>query len=509
MPVQGTGVIGVTTDASGNVIPIITSGNTTGSNDFGGRIIRILPDGTLNEFAYGFDTNGAQDSSSFINSMLSISFSATGTTLYASDDDGHLAVQDDCGPGELDERNACRTERPYARSVCPTTAGTARSRSSIPVSTRCRLRSRAGSRRGSTCSPADWEIRTWQRRPRPRRSTTAAGVETEATGTLGNSLQNTFSGHGTPVAGVIAQFVPQATLVPVNIFLPFNAGVILSQSGTNGAGGGGGGAGGGGGGGGGGGTGGSSTLSGTSNALSSSQLVYNGLQYVVQHPFVIDPLRPGKVDRVIAASFGFGSTQTFQTEVDAYRNYPQVVIAFKNAYHKFLKEGIAPIAASGQFGAPLGAGAPGTTAGGGAGGGGGGTGGAAGLIFQGNNNADNSSLGDVNGMSLPAVLNEVISVTGVFSFPYDQNATSTPVDQIDGVIPNPLGPILLFGNSLTIGGTATATNGTGGAAEEEAELAEGELVVVVVAAPRPASMPMPSCSRLVTSQSMPTGSRRA
>ena len=65
-------------------------------------------------------------------------------------------------------------------------------------------------------------------------------------------------------------------------------------------------------------------------------------------------------------------------------------------------------------------------------------------------------------MSLPAVLNEVISVTGVISFPYDQNATSTPVDQVDGVIPNPLGPILLFGNSLTIGGTSSASSTTGG-----------------------------------------------
>ena len=74
---------------------------------------------------------------------------------------------------------------------------------------------------------------------------------------------------------------------------------------------------------------------------------------------------------------------------------------------------------------------------------------------MGDNNADNTALGDVNGMSLPAVLNEVISVTGVISFPYDQNATSTPVDQVDGVIPNPLGPILLFGSSLTIGGTAS------------------------------------------------------
>ncbi len=241
---------------------------------------------------------------------------------------------------------------------------------------------------------------------------------------------------------MIAQFVPQATIVPVDIFLPYNAGVTLSASSTqrqqHDSGGGG-----------------SSSLSGTSNALTSSNLLYNGLEYVVQHPFVNDPLRPGKVDRVIAASFAFGSTQTFETEVDAYKNYPQVVIALKNAYHKFLKEGIAPIAASGQFGAPLGAGAPTTSSST--------TGGSGTTIPQGNNNADNSSLGDVNGMSLPAVLNEVISVTGVISFPYDQNATSTPVDQVDGVIPNPLGPILLFGSSLTIGGTAVAsTTGAGG-----------------------------------------------
>ena len=71
VPVQGTGVIGVTTDSSGAVIPIVTDGNTTdGSNDFGGRIVRVLPNGTLNTFAYGFATNGAQDSSSFVNSML-------------------------------------------------------------------------------------------------------------------------------------------------------------------------------------------------------------------------------------------------------------------------------------------------------------------------------------------------------------------------------------------------------------------------------------------------------
>ena len=45
-------------------------------------------------------------------------------------------------------------------------------------------------------------------------------------------IANTIDGHGTPVAGVIAQFVPQATIVPVDIFLPFNAGVSLSLSGS-------------------------------------------------------------------------------------------------------------------------------------------------------------------------------------------------------------------------------------------------------------------------------------
>ena len=214
---------------------------------------------------------------------------------------------------------------------------TARSRSSTPAWTPRRLRSEGGWRRASTCSRAAWVTRTW--RPTSTRPTTG-GTGGGGGGT--NVLANGLHGHGTPVAGVIAQFVPQATLVPVNIFLPFSAGKRLTASSTPAA---------------------PAAAAaeeavpavaraalGTSNALTSSDLLYNGLQYVVQHPFVNDPLRPGKVDRVIAASFAFGSTQTFETEVDAYNNYPQVVIALKNAYHKFLKEGIAPIAASGQFG---------------------------------------------------------------------------------------------------------------------------------------------------------------
>ena len=231
---------------------------------------------------------------------------------------------------------------------------------STRVSTPPCLRSAAGSRRAPTSLPAAWATTTSRTAVRPARRT---GGDAEAgSGGTGwrqwrHSLSNSVDGHGTPVAGVIAQFVPQATIVPVNIFVPFTS-VSVSWSSSSGRRHGGGS---------GGGTGGSRrrrpSLSGTANALTSSNLLYNGLQYVITHPFVNDPLRPGKVDRVIAASFAFGTTQTFQSEVDAYKNYPQIVIALKNAYHKFLKEGIAPIAASGEFGAPLGSGGASSTGG--------------------------------------------------------------------------------------------------------------------------------------------------
>ncbi len=71
---------------------------------------------------------------------------------------------------------------------------------------------------------------------------------------------------------------------------------------------------------------------------------------MVEHPFVNDPIRPGQVDRVIAAVFAFGTPFTFQTEAEAYKQFPQVVIALKNEYHKLRKEGIANIAATGEFG---------------------------------------------------------------------------------------------------------------------------------------------------------------
>ena len=183
---------------------------------------------------------------------------------------------------------------------------------------------------------------------------------------------------------------------------------------------------------------------------------------------------------MIAASFAFGTTQTFQTEVDAYKNYPQIVIALKNAYHKFLKEGIAPIAASGEFGAPLGAGSPRArparrrAAP------------AAARRSTGDNNADNTSVGDSNGMSLPAVLERGHLGDRRLLVPVrpERRRRRRPI-RSTASFPIRLGPILLFGSSLTIGGTGTSHHRRWRRRRRRRRRH----------ARPPASTPMPSCSR--------------
>src|SRR5262249_49024053 len=142
-------------------------------------------------------------------------------------------------------------------------------------------------------------------------------------------------GHGTLIAGVVAQFVPQATIDPVNIFNPFQT--LTGTTGTAAGGAAGAGA----------------TLGFNSNASTSSENVYNGIKYVADHPFVNDPVRPNKASRVITATFGFGSQTTFSSERTAYNQFPQLVIALKNQFKRYRHLQIAPIAASGQFGNPL------------------------------------------------------------------------------------------------------------------------------------------------------------
>ena len=446
VPVNGSGTVGVALsnpnapyNATTNPLVPITSGM---NDSLGGRIIQITPQGVVSDFAQGFDVSAATNYTSFIDSELSITFSADGTTLWASDDQGiwqfkTTASLADSTTGTLIGLNDLRTLAvPYdGEGSAVAVIDTGVDGQSPPFRGRVATGTNIW-----TGGPGNQDLAS--------NGTTTTGTTT-STSSSSTILVNTYSGHGTPVAGVVAQFVPQATIVPVTIFAPFVGTVTLpSSSGTTGTTGG---------------TGGTGTsISATSNALTTSQALYQGLQYVAQHPYVNDPVRPGKVDRVIAATLAFGTTQTFTSEYTAYKAYPQIVIALKDQLHKFRKEGIAPIAASGQFGSPLGSSSSTTTTGTGGGTSGSGTG----YIEPGFNNSDNSSLGDVNGMSLPAVLNEVISVTGTYPYPFTDSPSTIPTDPPVGVIPNLLGPLLVFGNALTIGGTATpttsGTTGTGG-----------------------------------------------
>ena len=198
----------------------------------------------MNTFAYGFDTNGAQDSTSFLNSMLSISFSADGTTLYASDDDGIWQFKTTASlasstSGTLVGLNDLRTLGvPYdGQNSAVDVVDTGVDASSPPF-------------RGRVAPGTD--IFTGglgnQDLSASASATTGGGAGAGAgaggaagggaTGGGGNTvLANTIDGHGTPIAGIIAQFVPQATIDPVNIFVPFVAGVSLSASSSAGGGG--------------------------------------------------------------------------------------------------------------------------------------------------------------------------------------------------------------------------------------------------------------------------------
>ena len=61
-------------------------------------------------------------------------------------------------------------------------------------------------------------------------------------------------------------------------------------------------------------------------------------------------------------------------------------------------------------------------------------------------------------MSLPAALNEVISVTGVIPFPFVQTPATTPTDPPIGVTPSPGQPILITaGSTATTGTTVSST----------------------------------------------------
>ena len=247
IPIQGPGPVGIQLEdptqpfdpVNNPLIPIVTNGNTTGGSNLGGRIIRITPQGVVNTFASGFNTSGNLDASSFINSELSITFSADGTTLYASDGDGIWQFKTTASlagstSGTLIGLNDLRTLGvPYdGQNSAVAVVDTGVDAISAPFRGRVSPgknlwtgglgnKDFAASGGGTTTGGGGG-------------GGGAGGGGTGGTGTTGQVLSNTFDGHGTPVAGVVAQFVPQATIEPVAIFQPFVASVSLSSTTTGG-----------------------------------------------------------------------------------------------------------------------------------------------------------------------------------------------------------------------------------------------------------------------------------
>ena len=295
------------------------------------------------------------------------------------------------------------------------------------------------------CGNQDTAPGTVDHAPTAPAPTTGAGANGTSSGqttvtTLGPD------GHGTLVAGVVAQFVPQATIEPVNVFDPIVLPFIQSTARPRQPG--------------------PAPGPGPTPARPSqrrrtpprsSQYVWKGLELRREAPVRERP-RAAEHRRTAwstTAVMGFGTTSTFASEGTAYKQFPQIVLAFKDQLERFRQLGIAPVAAAGQFGAPYLAGVsagpppgrptrPRPT----------------GTNGQGNNNVDNASVGDDNGMSLPAVLNEVVSVTGTIPFPFAQGPATPPTDPNIGVVPRPPGPILIYGSS-TIGGVPSTGTGTG------------------------------------------------
>ncbi len=83
-----------------------------------------------------------------------------------------------------------------------------------------------------------------------------------------------------------------------------------------------------------------------------------GLQYLVRTRTSTTPSAPGRSIASSRPSTPSAPPTPSRPRPRPTRQYPQLVAALKNEYHKLRKEGIANIAATGEFGAPLLSGAP-------------------------------------------------------------------------------------------------------------------------------------------------------
>ena len=66
-------------------------------------------------------------------------------------------------------------------------------------------------------------------------------------------------------------------------------------------------------------------------------------------------------------------------------------------------------------------------------------------------NAENPNIGDLNGISMPAILNEVVSVTGPIPFPYSFDAVSLSTDPRSGSTRSPSAQRSCSSSSINLG----------------------------------------------------------
>jgi hypothetical protein len=338
----------------------------------GGRVLRIAPDGTMTPFAENFNIDTSKSSTSFINSSLSITFSADGTKMWVSDDDGIWQFAS-------------------TLSLAGSTTG-----NQIGLND---LRSLGVPYEGQNSAVAvlDTGVDATNTSFRGR---VARGIDINKRRGPGN-IDTSSTGHGTNVAGVVAQLVPEATIQPINMF-------VVGATPTAG------------------GTGGTTT---TSLGVTSNQAIFKALQFLSKNPFVNDPVRPGQKDRIVASTLAWGTQTSFPTEGQAFQAFPQVVASFKQQLARIRKLGITTVASAGQFGVPQG----GTSTTGG---------------------TTTVSSGDFNGMAMPAVLNEVVSVGMTSPMPFYLTPNSDPTDPNVGPNPRAFLPIQ-FRTTSTTGGTTT------------------------------------------------------
>lgn len=246
------GLVNPTLPFNPNTNPVIATVN--GGTPLGGRIIRVDPTGLITNFATNFNTTENEGSTSFLQNSLTITFSADGTTMWASDDTGiwqFKTVTDlaSSTSGSLVGLNDLRTLGvPYSgfgSAVAVIDSGVDASnpafRGQVAPGTNV-LYNSAGTQDLA-----------------PTGTASAGGTANQGGGGTTAAAATTFSaGHGTPVAGVVAQFVPQATIEPINVF-----GVPVTTAGA------------------------------AATPRTTFQQIYDGLEYAALNPFVKDPVHTG------------------------------------------------------------------------------------------------------------------------------------------------------------------------------------------------------------------------